>query len=112
MRIALISLLALSVSTASAQSLCVNSYQKAHAKYFSKIEELDKQQSALRAGGIAIGTVGVWCLFRTRHLGVRASILTCAGLLGTAFVGSQAYRHRILGQMKELQDAYKIYEVY
>jgi hypothetical protein len=113
MRILLISLLAFSMpAVAAAESGCAAAYDQAHMRYFSKIEKLENQEIALRTGGIAIGSGAVYCLWRARSMGARESIVLCAGALGAVLIGSQAYRYRILGQIKRLQDAYKIFEAY
>jgi hypothetical protein len=113
MRIVVISLLALSVSAASAtEAPCAAAFEKAHAEYFSKIDDLEKQEFALRTGGYVLGSGVLYCMWRTRSLGFRSSVVMCGGLLGTVLVGSQAYRYSLLSQIRALQEAYKVYEVY
>jgi hypothetical protein len=85
---------------------CVRAYRLTRAQYFTKLSELKGMENTLIGAGVVSGGGFAACLWRVR------SLVACGGLVGAIFVGSQAYRYEIIDEIKQLEDAYLIYNIY
>ena len=85
---------------------CVKVYREYHAKFLVKADELKSRHRVLFAGGgMGLAAFGS-CLWQIR------SVIGCGGFFGVATVGSQVYRRQVMGEIKVLEDAYRVYEIY
>src|SRR4051812_42380222 len=85
---------------------CVRVYREYHAKFLAKAEELKSRQRVLLAGGgMGVAAFG-GCLWQIR------SVIACGGFFGAVTIGSQIYRRQVMSEIKVLDDAYRVYEIY